>query len=100
MRDYSAELLFHAETNVHLGAAFLSDLQRRFGELDLALVAYNAGPTRARRWRRRPDYRLDPEVFTERIPFRETRGYVRGVQTQLRIYRQLYSEFGLPASSD
>lgn len=100
VRDYTDELLFHAETNVHLGAAFLSDLQRRFGQLDLALVAYNAGPTRARRWRRRPDYRLDPEVFTERIPFRETRGYVRGVQTQLRIYRQLYSQFGLPASSD
>lgn len=92
VRDYSLDLLYHPEINVHLGTAYFADLQRRYGELQLALVAYNAGPTRARRWQRRPEYGVDPELFAERIPFAETRGYVRGVQTQLRIYRQLYDE--------
>lgn len=92
VKDYSLEILYHPEINVHLGTAYLADLQRRYGELQLALIAYNAGPTRARRWQRRPEYQIDAELFAERIPFAETRGYVRGVQTQHRIYRQLYTE--------
>ncbi len=91
-RDYSDELLFHPEFNVHLGAAYFADLQRRYGELQIALVAYNAGPTRARRWRERPAYKADPELFAERIPLSETRTYVKSVQTWYRIYRQLYGE--------
>ncbi|KPK78380.1 MAG: hypothetical protein AMS25_15705, partial [Gemmatimonas sp. SM23_52] len=99
VKDYSLEILYHPEINVHLGTAYLADLQRRYGELQLALIAYNAGPTRARRWQRRPEYEIDSELFAERIPFAETRGYLRGVQTQHRIYRQLYPEIweGEPA---
>jgi soluble lytic murein transglycosylase len=100
LRDYSDDVLFHPEINVHLGAAYFADLQRRYDELQISLVAYNAGPTRARRWRQRPEYRIDSELFAERIPFSETRTYVRNVQTQLRIYRQLYSEFGQAAPAD
>ncbi len=92
VNDYSDDLLFHPEINVHLGAAYFADLQRRYGELQIALVAYNAGPTRARRWRERPAYKADPELFAERIPLSETRTYVKSVQTWYRIYRQLYGE--------
>jgi soluble lytic murein transglycosylase len=94
VRDYSDELLYHPEINVHLGTAYFADLQRRYSELQLSLIAYNAGPTRARRWRQRPEYRIDPELFAERIPFSETRTYVRNVQAHFRIYSQLYSGFG------
>jgi soluble lytic murein transglycosylase len=94
VRDYSDELLYHPEINVHLGAAYFADLMHRYSELQLSLIAYNAGPTRARRWRQRPEYRIDPELFAERIPFSETRTYVRNVQAHFRIYSQLYSGFG------
>ena len=94
VRDYSDDLLFHPEINVHLGAAYFADLQRQYKELQLALIAYNAGPNRARRWRKRPDYGVDPELFAETIPIAETRGYVRAIQTQLRIYRNVYHDFG------
>ena len=93
LSQYEDELLFHPEYNVHLGVAYFADLQRRYGELQIALVAYNAGPTRARNWRQRPEYSAGPELFAERIPFSETRKYVRAVQTQLRIYRHLYPDF-------
>jgi soluble lytic murein transglycosylase len=92
IRDYSDDVLFHPEINVHLGTAYFADLQRRYRELQISLVAYNAGPTRARRWRQRPEYRIDSELFAERIPFSETRNYVQGVQTWFRIYRNLYAE--------
>lgn len=90
--DYSLSVLFHPEINVHLGTAYLADLERRYDDLQLSLIAYNAGPTRARRWRQRLAYRIDPELFAEQIPFSETRTYVKNIQTQLQIYRHLYNE--------
>lgn len=78
------------EINLHLGAAFFRDMNRRYdGDLPLVLSAYNAGPTRATRWRRYPEV-ADALRFTERIPFEETRGYVKNVRRNLALYRALY----------
>ncbi|MDY7233241.1 lytic transglycosylase domain-containing protein [Hyalangium rubrum] len=41
--------LFDAETNIELGTAYLADLINRFGSVDKALVAYNAGPGLAKK---------------------------------------------------
>lgn len=49
------EELFDPERNIHIGVRYLSWLLKRFGRLDHALVAYNAGPTRARAILRGPD---------------------------------------------
>lgn len=90
---FSEHLLEHPEVNVHLGAAFLARLEERFGErTPLILVAYNAGPTRARRWARAFPEAEAPLRFTERIPFPETRGYVKSVTRNLALYRWLYGE--------
>ena len=78
------------EVNLHLGAAFFVDMSRRYdADLPLVLSAYNAGPTRATRWRQYPEV-SDPLRFTERIPFTETRGYVKSVRRNLGLYRALY----------
>lgn len=78
--------------NLHLGAAFFVDMSARYGgDLPLVLSAYNAGPTRANRWRRYPEA-SDPLRFTERIPFDETRGYVKNVRRNLGVYRVLYGQ--------
>jgi len=90
-RGFAAEEhLYRPEINVHLGMAFFSDLRRRFGEdLSILLSAYNAGPTRARRWREYPEAG-DLTRFVERIPFTETRGYVKNVLLNREIYAWLY----------
>jgi soluble lytic murein transglycosylase len=41
--------LFDAETNIELGTAYLANLIQRFGSLEHALVAYNAGPGLAKK---------------------------------------------------
>ena len=85
------EHLYRPEINVHLGMTFFSDMKRRFGEdLSIVLSAYNAGPTRARRWRNYPEAGDLPR-FVERIPFSETRGYVKNVLLNREIYTWLYS---------
>jgi len=80
------------EVNLHLGAAFFVEMNGRYGgDLPLVLSAYNAGPTRAARWRRYPEL-ADPARFTERIPFDETRGYVKNVRRNLGLYQILYGD--------
>jgi len=41
--------LFDAETNIELGTAYLANLIQRFGSVEHALVAYNAGPGLAKK---------------------------------------------------
>jgi soluble lytic murein transglycosylase len=48
------EQLFDPERNIRLGVHYLADLERQFGRTDLALLAYNAGPSRARAIARGP----------------------------------------------
>lgn len=89
-RDFRADdHLYRAEINLHLGMAFFADLRRRFGDdLPILLSAYNAGPSRARRWQEFPEAKDLPR-FVERIPFNETKGYVKAVLLNREIYRWL-----------
>ena len=93
IRGFTAASLETAEINLHLGTSFWLDMERRYGdgELPLVLSAYNAGPTRARRWRRLPEF-ADPLRFTERIPFDETRGYVKAITRNIGLYQFLYGD--------
>jgi soluble lytic murein transglycosylase len=89
-RGFTRATLFTPEINVHLGSTFLADLLNRFGpEVPYVLSAYNAGPSRLRRWRQFPEAD-DPLRYTERIPFEETRGYVKAVTRNAALYRWLY----------
>ncbi len=87
--DFETDGLKTAEVNLHLGAAFLRDMLQRYEDLPLVLSAYNAGPTRANRWRNYPEAG-DWLRFTERVPFAETRGYIKNVSRNLGVYRILY----------
>jgi soluble lytic murein transglycosylase len=78
------------DLNLHLGAAHLAELVRRFGRLEAAIAAYNAGPVPVRRWLER-DGTDDGDQFIELIPYPETRGYVRSVLRNRELYRVLYS---------
>ena len=90
VRGFGSETLETPELNIHLGTRFLAELLRRYdGDLPLVLSAYNAGPARARRWSGFPEA-ADPHRFTERIPFAETRGYVKAVTRNRALYRWLY----------
>src|SRR5579864_8663713 len=82
-------------TNIVLGAAVLKAELMRFGRVDLALAAYNAGPNAVRQWQAAGSG-ADPDTFVEEIPYGETRGYVKTVQQSAAMYRWLYQD-GHPA---
>jgi len=78
--------------NARLGSAFLGDLIARFdGSYVLALAAYNAGPSRVKRWlEANGDPRLgqvDMIDWIELVPFGETRNYLQRVLEGLQVYR-------------
>jgi soluble lytic murein transglycosylase len=90
IRRFNATMLYTPEANLRIGSRFLADQIRTWGgRVDYVLAAYNAGPSRVERWRQFPESR-DADLFLERIPFDETRDYVRIVQLNARIYQTLY----------
>lgn len=98
--SFDPSLLAVPEINLRMGARYLRDQLRRYGgKRDLALAAYNAGPSRADRWRRELGYGGDPDRFRERIPFAETRHYVQVVIRNAVVYRRLYGAERAPGLS-
>jgi soluble lytic murein transglycosylase len=94
--DWSDDLLGVADANMHLGVAHLSALLRHYdGRVIPTLAAYNAGGTPVARWLRFPEAK-DPFLFVERIPYAETRGYVRTVLRNRAIYEALYGGAVMP----
>jgi soluble lytic murein transglycosylase len=89
IRPWSSARLFDPGINITLGVHHLAPLVQHEPDLPRALAAYNAGQSRVVRWNRRRGAD-DPEVFTERIPFPETRDYVKNVLRNREWYRALY----------
>jgi soluble lytic murein transglycosylase len=83
-------LLFDPDVSLELGTAHLASSLKRGVPTAHALAAYNAGASRVARWVDRPGSARDAELFTEWIPYTETRDYVRIVLRNEQIYRALY----------
>ncbi|MCZ6523941.1 MAG: lytic transglycosylase domain-containing protein [Alphaproteobacteria bacterium] len=78
--------------NARLGSAFLAELiERHDGSYVLALAAYNAGPSRVKRWLKAYGDPRTGEVdaldWIELVPFAETRNYLHRVLEGLQVYR-------------
>lgn len=86
---WDGNLLFDPDANLEIGTAHLAGALRDTPDRIRALAAYNAGAARVTRWATKQGVD-DPEVFAERIPFVETRDYVRIVTRNAEVYRVLY----------
>jgi len=83
LRNYRAKVN-EVETNITLGTGYLKLVLEQLGNPVLASAAYNAGPSRARRWR--DDKPLEGAIYVETIPFPETRDYVKKVMSNAVYY--------------
>lgn len=86
---YTDESLYDPAINIRLGTQHLSSLFKRTPNIERVLAAYNAGESRVERWNQKAGS-ADPELFTERIPFVETRDYVRAIIRNRAFYSYLY----------
>ena len=81
------------ETNIHLGAAYLRYLMDTLKNPMTAILAYNGGMGRVRRWRGSESH-LPDDLFLETIEISETRDYGRKVFGAAAVYGYLY--YGIP----
>src|SRR5439155_24386630 len=82
-------LLFDADANLEIGATHLATTMKQYAAPIRALAAYNGGASRVARWSTRRGV-ADPEMFAERIPFAETRDYVRFLSRNVDLYPDLF----------
>ncbi len=95
---FAPEQMQDRDFNIKIGASYLKLVLDDFsGSMTLAAAAYNAGPGRPRRWRDGP--LLDAAIWTENIPFNETRDYVKNVLVNTTIYAQLLGQDSSSAAS-
>ena len=92
VEGWNPGLLYRPELNVHLGTAYVARNWERFdGSLPAVFGSYNAGPHQVARWQAFPEYGQEA-LFTERIPFRETRDYVKILTRNRALYQGLYGD--------
>lgn len=100
--DFDPAQLWQPAVNLPLGIHHFATGMNRFPELERSLAAYNAGTSRVDRWTATPlngkppaavrDPVADIDIFVERIPFVETRDYVRAIIRNRAVYRMIYGE--------
>lgn len=94
LKNFQQSQLTQPEINIQLGAYYLREqLNRWQGELIPTIASYNAGPGAVGRWRQqfgKISSSLDEELFIERIPYEETRRYVKQVFSHAWAYAWLY----------
>ncbi|MGN1234760.1 MAG: lytic transglycosylase domain-containing protein, partial [Christensenellaceae bacterium] len=81
--------LFDAEYNLKIGIAYVSYLTRKYKCTETAIAAYNAGEGNVNAWLKDETCSSDG-VHLQKIPFAETRRYVRRVKKYLRVYQKIY----------
>jgi soluble lytic murein transglycosylase len=84
-------ILYDPETNLRIGAAYLSHLYQRYGVWDTVFAAYHAGIDQVDAWLKNPEY-VNARGRLENIPQKETRDYVTQMNQSVRTYSELYYE--------
>lgn len=93
LANFKPRQIAERETNITIGTSYLKLVLDSFdGSMPLATAAYNAGPTRSKTWRGLSgDPVLEAAIWTENIPFPETRDYVKKVLANTTNYAALLS---------
>lgn len=92
VRDFTPEDLYKPEINLQIGAWYLAHLFREFnGNRIAGLAAYNAGRGNVENWLTTGQWQGTVHDL-DKIPFRETRVYLKGIVRDYQVYKYLYGD--------
>lgn len=98
LSNFSQTDITEINTNLTLGTSYLKMIYERLDNSPvLASAGYNAGPGRPAAWKRRlGNLPMEGALFTELIPFDETRNYVKNVMSNTVAYSLLLNNASTP----
>src|SRR5690606_11007369 len=86
----TSQELYTAPLNLQLGIQYQKNLYKKFHHPLLVGAAHNAGEGKSKDWS--VDFPKAPDVWLEAIPYRETRGYVTRILSNVVIYDWLQTQ--------
>ena len=81
--------LLTPEKNIEIGTKYIGMMIQKYGNIQVALAAYNAGTGTVDNWIEKGIIKADGSDI-ENIPFKETNMYVRKILRDYEIYAKLY----------
>lgn len=88
--DYNEQTLYEPDKNIMLGVKYFSILYEKYGNISIALTAYNAGMGTVDKWIENGTINKDGSDI-ENIPYKQTNNYVRKILRDYEIYKKLYN---------
>lgn len=87
--NFKKDDLLNPELNIRYGCYYFRKMLDLYnGNINLALMAYNAGHGNVNKWIEKKGI----NITIEEIPFYETRNYVKKINKYYKIYKYLYSD--------
>ena len=80
--------ILEPETNINIGTKYISTLLDKYGSVEVALAAYNAGSGNVDKWIQNGTIKEDGSDI-ENVPYKETNMYVRKILRDYKIYMEL-----------
>ena len=89
--DLDVGMLYDPETNIKYGVFYLSWLKTFYDNWDCVVAAYNGGLGNVDKWLKDSECSEDGKtLIVKKIPFEETRNYVKKVNKAKEKYTELY----------
>ncbi len=90
--QFNENKLFEPEYNINLGCWYLANLRSEFNNnINLTLAAYNGGRGNVKKWINQGVWSGE-EKDLDKIPFKETRDFVKRVKLTYQMYEKLYGK--------
>ena len=86
--ELTEENILNPDININIGTKYISTLLEKYGCVEVALAAYNAGSGNIDKWIDNGTIKADGTDI-ENIPFKETNTYVRKIMRDYENYKKL-----------
>jgi len=87
-KQITKEEILNPEINICLGTKYISNLIKKYGNIEIAVASYNAGIGNVDTWIEKGIIQKNATDL-ENIPFKETNNYVRKILRDYEIYKQI-----------
>lgn len=83
------EDILNIDNNINIGTKYIAILLEKYGNIEIAVAAYNAGIGTVDKWIEQGIIKADGTDI-ENVPYKETNNYVRKILVNYKMYKDLY----------